>query len=461
MSKSDAWKSWEGRVVDGKYPLRQWLGGSDHSAVFLTEMPDGSGKRAAIKLTEADSPDAEREISRLRSAAKLNHPNLISIYDCGRFRLDSTPVIHVVMECAEEDLGQILPQRPLTSAEVSDMLSPLLEALSYLHESGFVHSRLKPSNVLAVGEQLKLSTDQAVKAGEPIPMRRSVGVYDAPETATGNISRAGDIWSLGVTIVTALTQNAPGFPSKKGAVAGSLPEPFRSITRDCLNIDPQQRCSLEDIRERLRPTPKFVPAETKPLKISDHASQRDASKLPAFAIPLVLVVVALAAWGLFHSRKSSPNAPADLSSQQTQKPAAQPLPKPTAAKPEADRASGKRPPEGPSPRATGVPANAASAAGGSVLHQVLPDIPQSAKNTIHGTIKVVVWVDVDPTGKVMAAKFKSAGPSRYFAGKAMKAAEGWKFAAPQSDGQPRTSAWLVTFRFRRKSVDASPQRVAR
>lgn len=461
MSKSDAWKSWEGRVVEGKYPLRQWLGGSDHSAVFLTEMPGGNGKRAAIKLSEADGPDAERETSRLRSAAKLNHPNLISIYDFGQFRLDSTPVIYIVMESAEEDLGQILPQRPLTPAEVSDMLWPLLDALSYLHESGFVHSRLKPSNVLAVGDQLKLSTDQVVKAGEPIPARRGIGVYDAPETATGNVSDAGDIWSLGVTIVTALTQNAPGFPAKQSATAGGLPEPFRGITRDCLNIDPQQRCSLADIRERLHPTPKPVPFESKPLKVSDHASERDASKLPAFAIPLVLVVVALAAWGLFHSRKSNSSAPADQSSQTNQQAAAHPMPKPTAAKPEGDRVTRERPAESSSPRGSAVPAKKASAVGGSVVHQVLPEIPQSAKNTIRGTIKVVVWVDVDPTGRVMAAKFKSAGPSRYFAEKAMKAAEGWKFAAPQADGQPTTSAWLVTFRFRRRSIEASPQRVAR
>ena len=38
MSKPETWKSWEGRTVDGKFPLRQYLGGSDHSAVFLTEL---------------------------------------------------------------------------------------------------------------------------------------------------------------------------------------------------------------------------------------------------------------------------------------------------------------------------------------------------------------------------------------------------------------------------------------
>ena len=50
MSKPETWKSWEGRVVEGKFPLRQWLGGSDHSAVFLTESANLPSQKIAIKL---------------------------------------------------------------------------------------------------------------------------------------------------------------------------------------------------------------------------------------------------------------------------------------------------------------------------------------------------------------------------------------------------------------------------
>ena len=71
MSKVESWKSWEGRVVDGKFPLRQWLGGSDHSAVFLTDLPGQASQKAAIKLIETDAGTADRGLSRLRSAAKL------------------------------------------------------------------------------------------------------------------------------------------------------------------------------------------------------------------------------------------------------------------------------------------------------------------------------------------------------------------------------------------------------
>jgi len=113
MSNPGLWKTWEGRVVDGKFPLRQWLGGSEHSAVFLTERPGQPSSKAAIKLLAADSTQADRQLSRWRAAAELSHPHLIRIHQAGRGRLDNMPLLYVVMEYAEEDLSQILPQRPL------------------------------------------------------------------------------------------------------------------------------------------------------------------------------------------------------------------------------------------------------------------------------------------------------------------------------------------------------------
>ena len=65
-------------------------------------------------------------------------------------------------------------------------------------------------------------------------------------------------------------------------------------------------------------------------------------------------------------------------------------------------------------------------------------------------------MDVSPSGKVIAAKFRTSGPSQYFAQKAMKAAEQWEFTP-----QPDTASWLVNFYFRRSGVDASPQAVTR
>lgn len=95
------------------------------------------------------------------------------------------------------------------------------------------------------------------------------------------------------------------------------------------------------------------------------------------------------------------------------------------------------------------------------MSQVLPDVPRSAKNTITGTIKVGVRVEVDPSGKVTAAKLASAGPSKYFANLALKAAEQWQFSPLEVNGQPAASTWLLKFRFKRTSTQVDPERVSR
>jgi TonB family protein len=455
MSNPGLWKTWEGRIVDGKFPLRHWLGGSEHSAVFLTERPRPPSSKAAIKLIAADGAQADRQLSRWRAAAELSHPHLIRIYEAGRCRLDNTPLLYVVMEYAEEDLSQILPQRPLAPAEVTDLLPPVLDGLSYLHNQRFIHGRIKPSNVLAIGDQLKLSADQVVRSTEPNSERRRRDVYDAPETAAGIVAPAGDIWSVGVTLVAALTQNvsfaedrSPNDPD----LPATVPEPFRGIARECLHLDPKRRCSIAEIQARLQPAARSVPAAPQPLPPPSSRSVTRGSVAGA-----LLIIALLVALVVFFSRggssgggssgarvtdEKSGTAPAPPASEQiTPQTAPQAIsaPKPNPAVPE---------------RAEAAKGDAASR--GDVIHQVLPDVSRNSRNTITGTIKVTVRVEVDPSGKVTAAKLKTAGPSKYFAGVALKAAQRWEFAP-----QPRASTWLIQFRFKRSGPQASAERVTR
>src|SRR5271166_4047064 len=154
---NELWKRWEGKLVDGKFPLQKWLGGSDHSAVFLTERSGGNRQKAAIKLIPADNLDTNDQLTRWAEGAKLTHSHLIRLFGDGRCLIDGTPLLYIVMEYAEENLAEVLPLRALTPAEVSEMLQPATAALAALHRAGFAHSRLKPSNVMAVDNQLKLS----------------------------------------------------------------------------------------------------------------------------------------------------------------------------------------------------------------------------------------------------------------------------------------------------------------
>jgi TonB family protein len=456
MSSPEEWKKWQGRV-DGKFPLRQWLGGSEHSAVFLTERPGHADEKVAIKLIAADA-DADRRLSHWRAAAQLSHPHLMRIYEAGRCRLDGTSLLYFVMEYAEEDLSQILPQRSLAAAEVTDLLPPLLDSLSYLHGKGFVHGRIKPSNVHAMGDQLKLSADQIASSTElnPTPKRRDV--YDAPETAAGIISPAGDVWSLGVTLVAALTQNIAfegetlrGDPDPPETV----PPPFRGIARECLHLDPKRRCSIMEIQARLQPAARSVPAEPE----ASLPPRRPIKRGPIAAALLAAVV--LVGLIIYFSRGKNAPVPASATPEQpAAQTAAQPSSQTAAAPPTTTEAA---PTTASKPPASGAvePSKKPVASLGDVVHQVLPDVSPSARKTITGTIKVGVRLEVDPSGKVTAAKLTSPGPSKYFARLALAAAEHWEFSAPEVDGKPAGSTWTVQFRFKRTSIQAVPQRVKR
>lgn len=446
MSKPESWKTWEGRSVSGKFPLRHWLGGSDHSAVFLTERP-GLAK-AAIKLITVEAGNAEHELNRIRATTRLSHPHLIRTFEAGRGQLDGESFLYVVMEFAEEDLSQILPQRALAPDEVSDLLPPLLDAVSFLHGKGFVHKRIKPSNVLAVGNQLKLSADQITPLSDTNSVRRR-DVYDAPETAAGIVSPASDVWSVGVTLVAAITQNvslAEQASPKSSNLPETIAEPYRAIVRECLQLDPKRRCSVQEIQARLQPATRPAPARPEPVPAKPTTSQQYRYNW-RMLIPVAVLLAIVLGWLVFRGKpaeKASENPTADQRQQVPQQTTAE-------NKPSAAPAPLVRKPAKPA-----EPAREASATSGNVRRQVMPDVSKGARNTIRGTIKVSVRVDVNPSGKVIAAKLETAGPSRYFAEKALKAAEQWEFTP-----QPDTSSWLVHFRFRRNGIEASPEMLNR
>jgi serine/threonine-protein kinase PknG len=250
---SEMWKRWQGQVVGGTFLLGQYLGGSRQRAVFLTEHAERKSQKVAIKLIASDSASAELQLARWKAAARLTHPHLIGLYNMGRCHLGDIALLFLVMEYAEENLSEILPQRSLTAAEAAAMLTPTLDALAYLHREGFAHGHLKPTNIMAVDDQLKLSSDGLWWMAEPSLEIGNTGAYDPPEKSTTGISPAGDVWSLGVTLIESLTQRVPEFQlrQQEPTVPETLPSPFLNIAQHCLRRDPQQRWKVEEIRRRL------------------------------------------------------------------------------------------------------------------------------------------------------------------------------------------------------------------
>jgi TonB family protein len=83
-------------------------------------------------------------------------------------------------------------------------------------------------------------------------------------------------------------------------------------------------------------------------------------------------------------------------------------------------------------------------------------VPQSASETIRGTVRVGVRVQVDPSGKVVGAVLDSTGPSKYFANLAIKAARGWEFTPAKVDGENAASEWILRFDFAQDGTKVTP-----
>jgi TonB family protein len=462
------WKQWEGQTVNGTFPLRQYLGGSERTAVFLTERRGREPQRAVIKLIPSDPATAGGQLSRWEATAKLSHPHLLRLFETGSCQLDKSVFLYVVMEYAEDNLALILPHRALTPEEVRDLLEPALDALAFVHGKSLIHGRLKPSNVMAAQDQLKLSSDSLFRSGDPAGNMAGASKYDAPEVASGNILPASDSWSLGMTVMEALTQRLPVVEGITEPLPETVPAPFMGIAHCCLRRDPQRRCTIADIASRLRVSPSSTP---KPATVTVRAS---ASWRYGILIAVVLLVAATLVVGfkLLSSHSSAPPAssvtsqpaPAAAAAEPSASPRVEPATVATESKPSAIKHRDEHPISKASvsspapPPAAASPSSGGASDHGRVLQQVEPIVSHSARNTISGTIRIRVKVDVDAAGNVENATFVTEGPSKYFARQAMEAAQQWKFAPSAATGQP--TAWILKFGFKRSGteIDSEPSK---
>ena len=237
-------------------------------------------------------------------------------------RAGGIALLYVLTEYAEENLSEVLPQRPLTDAEARDMLRPVLDALAYLHGKGLVHGHIKPANIMVVADQLRLSSDGICAFGEPSGSQPSV--YGPPEAVSGVTSAAGDVWSLGMTLVETLTQRLPGWDkTQRGdpALSATLQEPFRSVARNCLRRNPDERWTVTEIKSHLWPAP------AAPLPTLPDANPGAFAKW-GYMVPLIaacLVLAALAGPRLLNRTPEAPPAPAVVEAPKIE---AQPKPSP-------------------------------------------------------------------------------------------------------------------------------------
>jgi len=439
------WKLWEGQVVDLSFPLRRYLGGTARSAMYLTQYGDPEPCNAAIKLVLADEAQESALALEWERAAQLSHPNLLRLFRTGTWQVNHQSLRYAVTEYAEENLAEVLAERPLTAAETREMLRPLLEALAYIHGEGLVHGHLKPANIMAIGDQLRLSVDGLSLVGESGMAPAIPSPYDPPELPERGSSPVGDVWSFGVTLVEALTQQLPVVygARQEPELPKALPAEFLPMVRACLRPDPRRRASLYDILaqfERAGPEAIEEPSADLP------ASPRKWLSLAVVGASALAVAAILAAPRLRHQ----PAAPAPA-----ERPVVSPVSRPASAVPESAQAAEPAPEaaETPEVAAPATPAPEPDAAPGQVIHQVMPEVLQQARRTIRGTVKIEVRARVDGAGHVTTATVESQN-SRYFANLAVEAARRWDFA-PEAAGE-----WLLRFEFTTAGDTVHPSRVA-
>ncbi|MDQ2899012.1 MAG: protein kinase [Acidobacteriota bacterium] len=245
---TDLWRQCEGAIVAARYSLRRFLGNSSRGAAFVSESGEG-GPQVVVKLIEADNSQPEALLANWSAVSKLSYPHLIRLFDSGRCEIAGTQFLYAVMEWAEDNLGGVLESRPLEEGEVREMLEPALLALDFLHSKGFVHSGIKPSNIMATEDRLLLASDSITPAGR-INGSRLPGAYDPPEWKEGQTSPASDVWALGLTVLESFARRLPEGDAE--SMAGSLPGPFADIVRHSLARDPQERWTVAQIASRLR-----------------------------------------------------------------------------------------------------------------------------------------------------------------------------------------------------------------
>ena len=444
---------WVGRVIDGKFPLLEWLGNTGQAGVFRTELKLPQPGRAVIRLLAAEPQHAEARLHDWRQAAALSHPHLMRIFESGRTQVGGVELLYVVTEYADESLAQVIPERPLTTGEAREMLGPIVDALTYLHGQGMVHGHIKPSNIMVVGDRLKLPVESLRRAGSSSQPRAPLKIYDAPELTTGTLASAADIWSLGITLVEALMQHQPSWDHsthRDPVVPAEIPEPFAEIARGCLRLDPAKRATLRDIRKWLNPSPSLQKAanqepaneidQVAPVEVLRRAPESrqgtPSRRRIAAIVAGIVVVLAVIVFALTRSHHPQPAAPA---AQSPVSAVPQPHPQP--------------PVSHTAPRSVGT-------VKAQVTERVMPDVSASANRTIRGKINMRVRLNVDANGAVANAQLESAGQSRYFTSRALDAARKWRFRPAQQDGRTVPSVWNLRFQFRRSGPEVNAEQVS-
>ncbi|MCX7606593.1 MAG: serine/threonine protein kinase [Bacteroidia bacterium] len=228
--------------IEEKYEILRTLGEGGMGVVYLA-LQKRIDRKVAIKAIAPylarDPAVRQRFAAEAAVLARLNHPNIVTLYDY----IEEENALYLIMEYVEgQSLSDLLKAGPLPLELIEKYFLQVLEAFRYAHEQGIIHRDIKPANIMvASGGRIKildfgvarlLQTDHSLtRTG----MRLGTLLYMSPEQVKGEreVDARSDIYSLGVVLYEMLTGKPP-YPVDLGEFDLSLKivkEPLFDLSR--------------------------------------------------------------------------------------------------------------------------------------------------------------------------------------------------------------------------------------
>jgi serine/threonine-protein kinase len=251
------------RTFDRRYVIRRKLGSGGMADVYLAEDQE-LGRRVALKLLDERHASDEQFVERFRreaqSAAGLNHPNIVSIFDRGL----AEGTYYIAMEYLDgRTLKELLVRNGPTPVPIAiDYARQILGALSFAHRHGIVHRDIKPHNIVVGGDGRLKVTDFGIARSGASQMTEAGSIvgtaqYLSPEQARGApVDPRSDIYSLGIVLYEMLTGKVPftgdtpveiamkhlsQVPDPPSKLRPQVPHDLDAIVMRALAKDPDQR----------------------------------------------------------------------------------------------------------------------------------------------------------------------------------------------------------------------------